>query len=70
MMIPHSHGPAGEVEDMVRHLEEAQGFLVYFDKITWRGYLLRIEELKEYAELQAVYEGRDGTVYRVVKTGK
>lgn len=69
-MIPHSHGPAGELREMVRHLEEAQGFLVYFDKITWRGYLIKIEGLKKYAELRAVYQGRDGAVYRVAKIGR
>jgi hypothetical protein len=73
-MIPSRQNPAGSdgqgdsgkaMKDMIRQLEDAKGFLIYFKMISWRGYVLNAEELKQYAELQSIYEGWDGSVYRV-----
>jgi 4-amino-4-deoxy-L-arabinose transferase-like glycosyltransferase len=76
MMIPGKRHSASndvnpsfskEVDNMLQRLEDSKGFLVYFSLISWRKYLSSAEELKQRAELQAVYEGRDGIIYQVVR---
>jgi hypothetical protein len=69
-MIPSKHSPVGDITAMMQSLKGKKGFLVYFNHITWRGYLHSAEELKHYAELHAVYEGRDGTIHQVVALTK
>jgi len=54
-----------DIEDMMQRLESSRGFLVYFNGITWRGYLPGAEALKQGADLRSVYEGKDGTIYQV-----
>jgi hypothetical protein len=56
-----------EMGDMLRRLENSQGYLVYFKMIGWRWYLADAEEVQQYAELRSVYEGWDGAIYQVVR---
>jgi hypothetical protein len=54
-----------DIENRMQRLESSRGFLVYFNGITWRGYLPGAEDLKQGADLRSVYEGKDGTIYQV-----
>jgi hypothetical protein len=69
-MIPRRRSSPKEMEAMMKRLQETNGYLVYFSQITWRAYLPSTEELKQHAELRAVYDGRDGTIYQVAELKK
>lgn len=69
-MIPDKHRSALEIKGMMKRLQEANGYLAYFNLVTWRRYLPTVVELKQHAELRAVYEGRDGAVYQVLNINK
>lgn len=70
LMILEKRSSATEMEGMMKHLQEANGYLVYFRQIPWRRYLPSVEELMQHAELRAVYDGQDGAIYQVVDLKK
>ena len=69
MSLPGRWDSAG-MEAMIRHLENSNGLLVYFNMIGWRGYLPSVEELKHYPQLKSVYEESDGIIFQAAKSDK
>ena len=50
---------------MRKELEERNGKLVYFNKISWRWYLPSENELKEKLKLQLLSGEENGAIYRM-----
>jgi len=56
-----------ELATMRKVLEERNGRLVYFNKISWRWYLPSENELKEQLRLHMLAGEEDGTIYRIAE---
>ncbi len=56
-----------EFQYMRSRLSEADGVIVYFDRIKWRWYLPTFDQIRETLPLQIIYKGRDGVVAQIKK---
>lgn len=67
---PHSLKPDPQFETdvarMLRHLEGEEGIIAWFAAVTWRGYLLREEDLLKLAHMREAPRTQDGAVYELM----
>lgn len=54
-----------ELNDMVIELLANDGYVIYFNTITWRWYLPTAQQLNQVLSLELIYQGKDGEVFKI-----
>ena len=52
-----------ELNDMAEDLVKNEGYIIYFNSVTWRWYLPTVQQLQRILPIKIIYHGNDGDVY-------